>query len=830
MLTESFERCLRKAISLAGAERHEFVTIEHLLLALLDDEDIREIVEACGGKVSVLRRELAGFLQENMPVVPRSPTNASGLSGEGDEDDARTPIEKARAEAVRPSLTLSLERLMQRVFLRVRASGRQKAETALALIEMFEEDDCHATYYLIKEGLTRQDVMSYFSHELLPRTKPGSLSRGSDEDDEEGGEEPGNGARERRAGGDESDKSESKEKRGFLQRFATNLTRRAREGKLDPVIGRDKEIERALEILNRRTKNNPLLVGDPGVGKTAIADGLATRIANGAVPQRMKDAEVFALDMGSLMAGSRYRGDFEERLKGVVKELSERPHAILFIDEIHTIVGAGATGGGSLDASNLLKPALASGQLSCMGSTTFKEFRQHIEKDRALARRFQKIDVQEPSEDDTLRILKGLRKRYEDHHHVKIPDSVLRAAVDLSVKHLHGRHLPDKAIDLMDEAGSRVSLRGVQGVKVQRKDLEDIVASLAQIPRESVHAEQRAVLAELEPKLKARVYGQDTAVQAVVEAIHLSRSGLGLRKKPVGSFLFTGPTGVGKTALASAIAETLGIPLLRFDMSEYMEKHSVSRLLGAPPGYVGYDDGGLLTDAVNKSPHAVLLLDEIEKAHPDIFNVLLQVMDAGVLTDATGKQTSFGNVVLVLTSNAGAREMSERNIGFFEETPADKAKGALKQMFSPEFLNRLDAIVSFHSLPDEVLRKIVVRNLEVLAADLQRKKISLAWNDAAVDLLREKGTSREYGARPLERYVEKNVRAPLVKEILFGKLQKGGRARLTVTDGALAMDVEAAEGRSGEREGKGGGNRDGAIEAGRKMEPHDAARAQETPG
>jgi ATP-dependent Clp protease ATP-binding subunit ClpA len=770
MLTESFERCLRKAIAMAGSERHEYVTIEHLLLALLDDDDVCEIIVACGGQVKGLREELVVFLRDNSP---------------SSDDDEGSPT---RDDKSSPVLTLALERLMQRVILRVRAAGRQKAETGMAIVEMFEEDDCHANYFLVKQGLSRQAVMAYFSHELLPRK--GDSGRRSPDDAGEGSE------------GD-------KGKGSFLERFTVDLTRKAREGKVDPVIGREHEIQRALEILNRRTKNNPILVGDPGVGKTAIADGLALRISQGRVPPKMREAEVFSLDLGSLMAGSRYRGDFEERLKGVVKELSERKKAVLFIDEIHTIVGAGATGGGSLDASNLLKPALAQGSLSCMGSTTFKEYRQHIEKDRALARRFQKIEVLEPSEDDTYEILKGLRPKFEEHHGVRYSNPVLRAAIELAVKHLHGRYLPDKAIDLIDEAGSRVSLRthgapvkagatagvglpSADGPKVSRRELEDIVASLAQLPRESVSAEQKEMLATLEARLKEHVYGQEKAVEAVVESIHLARAGLGNRSKPVGCFLFAGPTGVGKTALAKALSETLSIPLLRFDMSEYMEKHSVSRLLGAPPGYVGYEEGGQLTDAVSKAPHSVVLLDEIEKAHPDVFNVLLQVMDAGQLTDATGKTTSFRNVVLILTSNAGAREMTERNIGFVEEAAADKGKGALKQQFSPEFLNRLDAIVTFHFLPHEVMLRIVERALGQLKTDLARKKVELAWDVDAARLLCEKGTSREYGARPLERFVEKNVRSPLVKEILFGRLVKGGKVRLVRKEDVVDFAFEGA--------------------------------------
>jgi ATP-dependent Clp protease ATP-binding subunit ClpA len=733
---------------------------------LLDDEDVKEIIEACGGNVGELRSDLAQFLHDH-----GSPSE--------EEVSAQT---HTKGQGHGPVLTLGLERLMQRVILRVRAAGRQRAETGMAVVEIFEEEDCHAAYFLERQGIARHAVASYFSHELLPRKE--------EEQERKGNRAQKEGSRESSSGEKDEGESRSGSKSSALDKYAINLNEKARQGKIDPIIGREKEILRALEILNRRTKNNPLLVGDPGVGKTAVADGLALLITQGKVPEKMRSAEVFSLDMGLLMAGSRYRGDFEERLKAIVKELSEKPRAILFIDEIHTIVGAGATGGGSLDASNLLKPALAQGSLSCMGSTTFKEYRQHIEKDRALARRFQKIDVLEPSEEESLAILKGLRFKFEEHHAVKYSDAVLKAAVDLSVKHLHGRCLPDKAIDLMDEAGSRVSLQGKS--QVTRKDIEEIVASLSQIPKESVQAEQKVVLANLESKLKEQIFGQDAAIQAVVEAILLSRSGLGHKTKPVGNFLFAGPTGVGKTALAKALAQTLGIPLLRFDMSEYMEKHSVSRLLGAPPGYVGHDEGGQLTDAVTKSPHAVLLLDEIEKAHPEVFNVLLQVMDAGQLTDGLGKTTNFRNVILILTSNAGAREMSERNIGFSEEAPTDKAKNALKQAFAPEFLNRLDAIVTFSNLLEDVSSQIVKRSLNTLKSDLQKKKVQLEWGVQVEKHLCAKAISREYGARPLERYVEKHVRSPLVKEILFGALSKGGRCLLQVKDDALDFQVQGS--------------------------------------
>lgn len=757
MLSPQLEKCIRAAFQFAGQSRHEYLTIEHLLLMLLDDVSVREILENCGGKIEPLRRDLKKFIEENTPVVEVSET------------------ESEEEKSFSPTMTLALERLIHRAMVRVRSAGREVVDTGKILIEIFNETDCHAAWFLEEQGLNRLEMIQYYSHALSNAQRGGTQPTDRDSSSAAGQATPA--------------------KEDILEKFCILLNRKVAEGRVDPIVGRDDLIDRMIEILCRKTKNNPILVGDPGVGKTAVVDGLAARIVQGKVPKRLLQAEIYSLDMGALLAGTRYRGDFEERLKGVVRAVEARPRGILFIDEIHTVVGAGATSGGAMDASNLLKPNLANGLLSCIGSTTFKEFRAHIEKDRALSRRFQKVEVREPTEEETISILEGVKSRYEEHHGVVYAKTAIRAAVELSVKHIHGRFLPDKALDVIDEAGAKVSLRSEEAAKkpagewpsVQLRDIEKVIASMAQIPERSVSADQKLQLQHLEVDLKKAIYGQDNAIETIVSAIHMSRSGLANPMRPIGCYLFAGPTGVGKTELTKQLAKCLGVTLHRFDMSEYTERHTVSRLVGAPPGYVGYDEGGLLTEAVTKTPYCVVLLDEIEKAHPEVHNILLQVMDSGRLTDASGRTADFRNAIVILTSNAGARELSGQGLGFLPESAESRALDAVKKHFTPEFFNRLDAVVSFHRLSDPVMLKIVDKSLHALREMLSAKKVSMDVTEAALAWLKKTGFDPAYGARPLERVVDREVKQRLVKELLFGPLAKGGHCVVDVKDGALVV-------------------------------------------
>lgn len=757
MLSPQLEKCIRAAFQFATRHRHEYLTIEHLLLMLLDDPSVKEILENCGGKVEPLRNSLVKFLDENSPTME--------ISESGGEEE----------QSFSPTMTLSLERLIHRTIVRVRSAGREVVDTGKILIEIFNEPDCHAAWFLEEQGLNRLEMIQYYSHALTGATRGGTETPQKEPQATSG--------------------QASSVKEDLLEKFCVLLNRKAQEGHIDLIVGRDELIDRMIEILCRKTKNNPILVGDPGVGKTAIVDGLAARIVQRKVPKRLLNAEIFSLDMGALLAGTRYRGDFEERLKGVVKAIENRPHGILFIDEIHTVVGAGATSGGSMDASNLLKPSLADGRLSCIGSTTFKEYRAHIEKDRALSRRFQKIEVREPSEEATIAILEGVKGRYEEHHGIIYSKNSIRAAVELSVKYIHGRFLPDKALDVLDEAGAKVSLRSESLSSktvptVQQRDIEKVVASMAQIPERSVSADQKMQLQNLEVDLKKAIYGQDAAIETIVSAIHLSRSGLANPLRPVGCYLFAGPTGVGKTELSKQLAKSLGVTLHRFDMSEYMERHTVSRLVGAPPGYVGYDEGGLLTEAVTKTPYCVILLDEIEKAHPEVHNILLQVMDSGRLTDASGRTADFRNSILILTSNAGARELSGQGLGFMPDSTESRALEAVKKQFSPEFFNRLDAVVSFHRLSEDVMLKIVEKSIAILVENLSAKKVSLEVTPAARLWLKDMGFDPAYGARPLERVVDREIKQRLVKELLFGPLSKGGHCVVDVRGRELIFNFE----------------------------------------
>ncbi len=761
MLSRNLEQTLHRALSLANERRHEYATLEHLLLGLADDNDASTVLRACGVDLDKLRTDLGEFLDKDL----------SGLATDRPGD---------------PKPTAGFQRVVQRAAIHVQSSGRDEVTGANVLVALFSERESHAVYFLQLQDMTRLDAVNFISHGIAKA--PGRSQQ-----------RPVQGSGPNSGGGDnheqERDEKPSRRNQDALSNYCVNLNKKAMAGKIDPLIGREQEVERTIQILCRRTKNNPLYVGDPGVGKTAIAEGLAKRIVEGDVPEVLAKSTIYALDMGALLAGTRYRGDFEERLKAVVTELESQPGAVLFIDEIHTVIGAGATSGGAMDASNLLKPALASGTLRCIGSTTYKEFRNYFEKDRALVRRFQKIDVSEPSIEDAVKILRGLKTNYEKHHKVRYTDEAIRASVELAAKYINDRKLPDKAIDVIDEVGaSRMLLPEHKRRKtVTLKDVEEIVAKIARIPPKSVSADDKETLRNLERDIKAMVFGQDRAVEALAAAIKLSRAGLRDPEKPIGNYLFSGPTGVGKTEVAKQLAATLGIELTRFDMSEYMERHSVSRLIGAPPGYVGFDQGGLLTDAIDQHPHAVLLLDEIEKAHPDLFNILLQVMDHGKLTDHNGKTVDFRNVILIMTTNAGASDLAKEAIGFGRDVRVGEDEDAVKRLFTPEFRNRLDAVIAFSGLTPEIVGRVVEKFVMQLEAQLADRNVTIELVSAAKEWLAERGYDRLYGARPLARVIQEHIKKPLAEELLFGKLVKGGSVKVTLKDGKLDFDiVEAA--------------------------------------
>ena len=750
-IAKELQQSLRRAFEVAGKLRHEHVTLEHLLLALLEDPKASEAIVACGGKLERLQKELDAFLSQTVEKLPVGTT-------------------------VEPQQTLGVERVLQRAAIHAISSEMRSIDGANVLIQLFKEQQSYAVYLLQKEGLNDLDLKHYVAHGVRP-----------DGVAEPGGEAP--------ATTDAEDEEEGAPRKDPLEAYTTALVKEAREGRIDPLIGRDQELLRAIQVLCRRRKNNPVLVGEPGVGKTAIAEGLARRIHEGTVPEILKDAEVYRLDMGAVLAGTKYRGQFEERLKGVLRRIEEEKNAILLIDEIHTIVGAGATSGGSMDASNILKPALQTGKLRCIGSTTYVEYRSVFERDRALARRFQRIDVGEPTMEETILILQGLQSHYESHHDVKYDPEAIVAAAKLASKHITERFRPDSAIDVIDEAGSLDRMRSESERKrqVTVQDIELVVSRMAKVPPESVSAQDRDRLAWLDTDLKKVIFGQDEAISTLVSAIKLARAGLRTAGRPIASILFTGPTGVGKTELSRQLARSLGIELIRFDMSEYSERHSVSRLIGAPPGYVGFDQGGLMTEKVRKHPHSVVLLDEIEKAHPELFNILLQVMDHAKLTDNNGREADFRNVIVIMTTNAGAREMSARTIGFAAGEAADlsAAKQAVERMFAPEFRNRLDATIVFSGLPEEVILKIVDKEIGLLRQQIAEKNVTVELTDEARSWLSEHGYDAKFGARPMARLVERVVKRPLADAMLFGALKDGGVARIVVRDGAIAIDSEA---------------------------------------
>lgn len=762
MLSHELEVSLNLAVNEATRRSHRFVTIEHVLFALLHDKSAVDVIEGCGGNLDTLKDDLENFFTENFK-------------------DER--LEKGHL----PQPTIGFQRIIQRAAQQVQSAGRDKIYGANLLVAIFAESDSFAAYYLQKQEISRLDVITFMSHGTPPALGPGEDEAGA-----------GDESRALPPDGQEGEEGR-REKRDPLALYAVDLCDKARDGKIDPVIGRDMEIERAMQVLCRRRKNNPLFVGDAGVGKTAIAEGLALKIVNDEVPDVLKNAKIFALDLGSMVAGSKFRGDFEQRLKGVIHSLKKVDKGILFIDEIHTLVGAGSVGGGAMDASNLLKPALAAGELRCIGSTTFKEYRAHFENDHALARRFQKIDVEEPDVETTVKILNGVKTYYEDFHKVKYSSGALRAAVELSAKHIGDRKLPDKAIDVIDEAAASVALRDDLKDSKKRTIAVDLiqktVARMARIPESKVSATDRTALGNLEAELKAKVFGQDPAITALSVAIKLSRSGLGEDNKPIGSFLFAGPTGVGKTEVAKQLSQIMGIELIRFDMSEYMERHSVSRLIGAPPGYVGFDQGGLLTDAITKTPHAVLLLDEIEKAHPDMQNILLQVMDHGALTDSNGRRADFRNVIIIMTTNAGARDMTQKAIGFTRELGGLGEQGlprAIKDLFSPEFRNRLNGIITFQPLPLAVVEQVAQKFIDEINVQLKKKNVTLLPTPATIEWLARKGYDAAYGARPIKRLVEDAVKRPLADELLFGRLQNGGKVVIDVNkDDTLSFDFKS---------------------------------------
>lgn len=745
MLSSELEFCLNEAFQRARDRRHEFMTVEHLLLALLEIPRVHEILKACNSNMTELRRQLTEFVEEQTPL----------LAGDDDTD-------------VQP--TLGFQRVLQRAVFHVQSSGKKEVAGSNVLVAIFSEKQSQAVYYLNLQDVTRLDVINYIS-----RGMPQLPVEGGDEEEVT------------------SVETEAEPEATPLERYTTNLNQQAVDGKIDPLIGREVEIERTVQILCRRRKNNPLYVGDAGVGKTALAEGLARLIVEERVPDVLRDSTIYALDMGTLIAGTKYRGDFEKRLKGVINEIREDPGAILFIDEIHTVIGAGAASGGVMDASNLIKPVLANGEIRCIGSTTYEEYRGIFEKDRALARRFQKIDIPEPSLEETIAILHGLKSRFEEHHGIRYDSAALDAAAELSSRHINDRRLPDKAIDVIDEAGANLRLQPIaeRGDRVTVEMVENIVAKMARIPAKSVSASDRDALRTLERDLKLVIFGQDRAIAALSSAIKLSRSGLREEDKPIGMFLFAGPTGVGKTEVTRQLAMLMGVELIRFDMSEYMERHTVSRLIGAPPGYVGFDQGGLLTEAVTKNPHAVVLLDEVEKAHPDVFNLLLQVMDHGTLTDNNGRQADFRNVILVMTTNAGAQEMSRASIGFTQQDHSRDGMTIIKKAFSPEFRNRLDAIIEFSSLEIDSIRRVVDKLIVELEVKLDRNDVTIELDDKARDWIAERGYDPQMGARPMARIIQEQIKRPLAEELLFGSLEGGGHVRVTVgPDDDLKLESE----------------------------------------
>jgi ATP-dependent Clp protease ATP-binding subunit ClpA len=750
--SNTLEQAIHAALALANSRRHELATLEHLLLALIDEPNAAKVMQACGVDLQTLKTTLVEFIDEELSTLE---TDVDG------------------SEAVP---TAAFQRVIQRAAIHVQSSGRTEVTGANVLVAIFAERESNAAFFLQEQEMTRYDAVNFIAH-------------GVAKDPNFGESRPVKGAtdyEEETAQATEADGKES-----ALGKYCVDLNAKSMKGEVDPLIGRESEVERCIQVLCRRRKNNPLLVGDPGVGKTAIAEGLARKIVQGETPDVLSGATIYSLDMGALLAGTRYRGDFEERLKAVVSELEEHPDAILFIDEIHTVIGAGATSGGAMDASNLLKPALQGGKLRCMGSTTYKEFRQHFEKDRALSRRFQKIDVAEPSVDDTVKILKGLKPYFETHHDIRYTSDAIRTAVELSARYINDRKLPDKAIDVIDEAGAAQHLvaESRRRKTIGAKEIEAVVAKIARIPPKNVSKDDAEVLRDLESTLKRVVFGQDDAIVALSSAIKLSRAGLREPGKPIGNYLFAGPTGVGKTEVAKQLSDSLGVELLRFDMSEYMEKHAVSRLIGAPPGYVGFDQGGMLTDGVDQHPHCVLLLDEIEKAHPDVYNILLQVMDHGKLTDHNGRQVDFSNVILIMTSNAGAAEQAKAAIGFGRDRREGEDTAAIERIFTPEFRNRLDAVISFRPLPQEVIMQVVEKFVLQLEAQLMDRNVSIELTPEAAEWLGTKGYDDKMGARPLGRVIQEHIKKPLAEELLFGKLAKGGIVRVEVRDGEIHLET-----------------------------------------
>jgi ATP-dependent Clp protease ATP-binding subunit ClpA len=750
IFVRALEQTLSNALGEASKRRHEYATLEHLLIALVDDEHASQVMSACGVNRDELKATVKHYLDNELGALVAD-------------------------SATDPTPTSGFQRVVQRAILHVQSSGRDEVTGANVLVALFSERESYAVYFLQQQDMSRLDAVTYISH---------GVGKG----------EPASEPRDSSSAEEKTEQKEGSKKESALAQFTVNLNDKAKSGKIDPLIGRSAEVDRTVQILCRRSKNNPLYVGDPGVGKTAIAEGLARKIIEGDVPDVLKEAVIYALDMGALLAGTRYRGDFEERLKSVVTELEKLPNAILFIDEIHTVIGAGATSGGAMDASNLLKPALSSGAIRCIGSTTYKEFRNHFEKDRALLRRFQKIDVNEPTVEDTVKILMGLRSNFEEHHRVRYTTDAIRSAVELSDRYIHDRKLPDKAIDVVDEVGAMQMLKPPSKRKktITTAEIEAVVATMARIPPKSVSTDDKRALESLEADLKRVVFGQDIAIEKLAAAIKLSRAGLREPDKPIGNYLFSGPTGVGKTEVARQLAHIMGIPLQRFDMSEYMERHSVSRLIGAPPGYVGYDQGGLLTDAVDQHPHSVLLLDEIEKAHPDLFNILLQVMDNGKLTDHHGKTVDFRNTILIMTTNAGAADMARESIGFGAMSREDAQEDAVRKMFTPEFRNRLDAVVPFGYLPPAVVARVVDKFILQLELQLADRNVHIELDDEARDWLVTKGYDKLYGARPMARLVQEKIKQPLAEELLFGKLVDGGEVKVHMKDGQPAFEIMPA--------------------------------------